>query len=424
MLLALEETAKESIDDKRISIAIMSSFIVLILQYFILYYFNIEGTSIGKTIQLLSKIIVGLFFIYSFSIVFKRNRTLFILVYCVSIAVFSANYLFFQQNAIYLNDVLFKFFFICLPSFIYSFSINDRETLEDIVGKSSMIVFMIGTIIGFLVFTNKISLGSYSMSMSYYMLLPAIFYMNKFFEEFSIKSIAFVIISIFIMLSIGSRGAIMCTGAYVILYLVINIRNTSIKKFLSNIIIFMLIILILVNLTEVLMFINDILIKFGIYSRSITLFLRDEVNLSGRADIYEEILYQIQSNPIFGIGLAGDRLYTGGTYSHNIFLEIISGFGVVVGLFILIIIGIISIKALFSKDIEGSNFMLIWFCIGFVPLIVSGSYLTDYQFWIYMGLATRFIKELNVSKRKLKSRDRYIAQVVYLTDGKRGDIQA
>ncbi len=52
------------INHKRISMAIMSSFIVLIAQYFVLYYFNIEDTSLGATIQLLSKIIVGLFFLF------------------------------------------------------------------------------------------------------------------------------------------------------------------------------------------------------------------------------------------------------------------------------------------------------------------------------------------------------------------------
>jgi O-antigen ligase len=91
-----------------------------------------------------------------------------------------------------------------------------------------------------------------------------------------------------------------------------------------------------------------------------------------------------------GIGLAGDRLYTGGTYSHNIFLEIISGFGIIVGIIILLFLGCITIRSLFLKNKTRANLMLMWFCIGFVPLIVSGSYLTSFQFWIFLGLITRF----------------------------------
>ena len=398
MLVIAESSTKQIVGDKKISIAIMSPFVILILQYFILYYFNIEGTEMGKTIQFLSKIIVGLFFIYSFPIVFKRNAFLSILMYCLSIAVFSINYLFFPQNMEYLNSVLFKFFFICLPCFIYSFSISDKEILKRIMKSSSLMVFSVGIIIGFLVFTKKISLGSYSMSMSYYMLFPAIVYMSELFEKFSIKSAIFAAISIFIILSIGSRGAIMCIGIYVMLHQVINMRRTTIKRLLISLIIFIFFLVTLFFSKEILIFINDKLLKHGIYSRNIRLFLYGHPNtegiyLSGREFIYQEIFNQIMINPIFGIGLTGDRLYTGGSYSHNIFLEIVSGFGVIIGTFILVFLGIISIKALFSRDIKGSNLMLIWFCIGFVPLLVSGSYLTDFQFWIFLGLALRLIKK-------------------------------
>ncbi|QAT62000.1 hypothetical protein EQM13_10580 [Acidilutibacter cellobiosedens] len=398
-MLIVKESELKVNEDKKISTAVMSSFVILMGQYFILYFFNIESTKMGENIQLISKAIVGLFFLRVFPTVFKKQGTLFILMYCVFLAIFSFNYLFFQQNIVYLNDVLFKFFFICLPCFLYSFSINDRRILRDIMEKCGLIVFIIGLIIGFLVFIKKISLGSYSMSLSYYMLLPTLIFMDKFFEKFSIKSIIFSIVSLFVMLALGSRGAIMCVGVYVILYLLINSRGINAKKFLINIVIFVLIIFILIYLKEIFIFMNRILNKFGIYSRSINLFLKNEINLSGRDVIYDEVLYQIESNPILGIGLGGDRLYTGGSYSHNIILEIVSGFGVVFGTIILIIIGIISTKSLFSKDIEESNLMLIWFCIGFVPLMVSGSYLIDFQLWIYLGLAVRFLKELKGKKK-------------------------
>lgn len=392
-MIAVKKLRQEFNQDKWISLAIMSSFIILIVQYFALYYFNIDGTNIGKIVQLGSKVIVGLFFIYSFPIVFKRNGLLMILVYSISISIFSINYLFYPQNIVYLNDVLFNFFFISLPCFIYSFSIDDTKILKNIMLMCSLIVFIIGAIIGFLVFINKISLGLYSMSMSYYMLFPTIMNINKFFENFSINSLVLAVISMFIILSIGSRGPIMCIIVYVMLYFIINMKRQNIKKILFNIIILTLIFIGLIYLKEILTLLNNILNNFGIYSRSITLFLKDEIHLSGRDKIYSNILYQIKARPICGIGLAGDRVYSGGSYSHNILLEIISGFGVIMGTCIIIVLVIIIIKSLFSKDIKKSNLMLIWFCIGVVPLMVSGSYLTDFQFWIYMGLSIRFIKE-------------------------------
>ncbi len=388
---------KKIIEDKTISITVVSSFVILMIQYFILFYFNMGGTDIGRIVQLLSKMVVGFFFIYSFKTVFIRNGFLFILLYSISIAIFSFSYLFFPQNIEYLNDILFKYFFICIPSFIYSFSINDRKVFKDIMDKASSIILIMGLIIGALIFLGKMSLGSYSMSFSYYMLFPAIIYVNKFLEKFSVKSLILALLSLFVMLAVGSRGAIMSLGIYVILYLLINTKDISPKKMLTNIIILGLIIIVVIYLNDILLYMNNVLLKFGIYSRSISLFLGDGIYLSGRDIIYEKVLQQIRLNPILGVGLAGDRVYVGGTYSHNIFLEILSGFGVIIGSFILISIIIISIKALFLRDIEDSNLMLIWFCIGFIPLLVSSSYLIDFQFWIYMGLAVRAIKDSRYS---------------------------
>ncbi len=111
----------------------------------------------------------------------------------------------------------------------------------------------------------------------------------------------------------------MCTGVYIVLYLLINIRKANVKRALSNIIILLFIIFTVIFLREILIFANTILNRIGIYSRSIDLFLGEEMYLSGRDIIYGEVINQIVSNPIFGIGLGGDRVYTGGTYSHNIF---------------------------------------------------------------------------------------------------------
>ena len=42
-------------DDTKISWALMSSFLILTLQYLVLIYFNLLETSVGSNIQLLSK---------------------------------------------------------------------------------------------------------------------------------------------------------------------------------------------------------------------------------------------------------------------------------------------------------------------------------------------------------------------------------
>lgn len=384
-------------EDRLISIAIMSSFAVLIIQYFILYYFNISESPMGSQIQLMSKVIVGLFFLTSFPIVMKRNWLMFVSTYMVSAFIFLYNYLVFPQNSEALMSIVFPFFFTCLPTFVYSFSINDKNILLNIMYKVSDIVFIVGALIGILVFTNRISIGAYSISLSYYMLLPAIINVYRFFIKKSASQIIKVIVSLVVILALGSRGAIMCLGVYIILAFIKNIKKLTFTSLLSYTSIFLVLILGIICFENIIASIYEILANLGISSRTLYLFMQDNLHLSGRETLYDVIIRQIIENPIIGIGIAGDRTFIGG-YSHNIFIELLSGFGVIIGSIIIVTIVLICYKAIHNKNKLDSNISIIWFSLGFIPLLVSGTYLTSFKFWIFLGIAIRVIKD----KRAIK----------------------
>ncbi len=64
------------------------------------------------------------------------------------------------------------------------------------------------------------------MSLSYYMLLPTIIYMNEFLDRISIKSGLVLAMSLLVILALGSRGgAIMCIGIFTILKLIKQIKK-------------------------------------------------------------------------------------------------------------------------------------------------------------------------------------------------------
>ena len=155
--------------------------------------------------------------------------------------------------------------------------------------------------------------------------------------------------------------------------------------------IFLFLSMIGVFLKNIIIQLNEILINYGISSRTLDLLMQDNIHLSGRDVLYQIIIKNIAENPILGIGLAGDRKLLG-TYSHNFLIEILSGFGVVIGGTIIVLIILISYWNFKSSDEIYSNLFLIWFSVGFLPLLVSGSYLTDFSFWIFLGIAIRGIK--------------------------------
>ncbi len=385
---------KEKNEDKKISIAIMSSFAVLTIQYLLLIYFHLIGTKSGQAIQLISKGIVGLLYLLALPVVLKRNRIKFIGVYFIAIFIFILNYGIFIENRIYLKPLIFPLFFTCLPSLIYAYSIKNWDVLMDIMEKVSKVVFIVGVLIAALVFAGHSSVGSYSMSLSYYMLLPAIMYMNDFLNNISLKVGAALAVSLLVILSLGSRGAVLCIGVFTILKLIKNLKKVTYTRLFIYIILFAIVFVGFIFFDEILEYIYNFLLNYGIKSRSIRLFQRDNIHLSGRDIIYAKVFNEILKSPILGLGLAGDRVILSGSYAHNIFIELLVNFGVIIGLILVITLLLIIIKSVFTKDLIKYNIIIIWISLGFISLLVSNSYLLDFKFWILLGLSLR-IKHCN-----------------------------
>lgn len=386
---------KSTIEDKKISIAIMSSFAILTIQYLVLIYFNLIGTITGQIIQLISKGIVGFFYLLALPIVFNRTKIKFIATYFIVVFLFILNYALFGENLLHLKTITFPLFITGLPSFIYAYSIKDWDVLMDIMRKTSKITFAIGTIIGILAFVGIKSVGSYSMSLSYYMLLPSIMYMNDFIEEKSINSIVLLTITLTIIFALGSRGAIMCFGVFTILKAIKSIKNITYGKMLISLVILSVIVLGLIFYKDILEYIYNILLSYGIYSRTMVLFLGKGVYLSGRDSLYKIVIEEIFKRPFLGIGIAGDRVLIG-DYVHNIFIELLANFGIVFGTLIIMILLYRIYESVIVKDIKKYNMHIIWVSLGFVHLFVSSSYLIDFKFWIMLGLilnnnSTKFV---------------------------------
>lgn len=381
---------KDDLDDKKISIAIMSSTVILTVQYFFLIFFNLIDTPSGSILQIGSKVIVAIIFAYTFPIVFKEQKWNLFIVYFISIFIFLSHYVFFPNNREYMNELIFPFFFMCLPMFVYALSLKNWVVLKDIMKKASLIVFVCGFILSLIILFGIAKIDVYSMAFSYYMLLPSIMYLDELIDRLSIPAFLISFASLISILAIGSRGAVLCASVFILLKLIkpsIQLRLSKVKMYIifaiTTVSIF-----VLINLQNLLLILYNWLLQFGLNSRSITLFLSGEVYLSGRDNLYQKIISEIYSHPLVGIGIAGDRrvLDGMGVYVHNIFLEILANFGVFIGLFVIFLLIIMVIRIFFIKDDVSYNMLIIWISLGFISLFVSGSYLTDLSFWTFLGL--------------------------------------
>ena len=81
--------------DRKISMALMSVYVVLMTQFCVLTAMGLTGTSMDSNIRLLSKILVGISFAYALPVVLGRSRGRFFWTYYVCISVFLFHYLVF-----------------------------------------------------------------------------------------------------------------------------------------------------------------------------------------------------------------------------------------------------------------------------------------------------------------------------------------
>jgi len=389
---------KEFRIDKIISVAIMSSFIVLTLQYFILISFSLSGTSSAYFVQMLSKIIVGLIFSLALPYVLKRKLKLFILLYGFGVVVFGYNFLVFPENHSYLINLIFPFFFMALPSFIYVLSLRNLEVFKLITEKIAFIIFILGTFLWILIFTGNAIAGVYSMSLSYYMLLPALVFLGKVFEGNKPVFIIYFLIALMVILAFGSRGALLCITIYVILRVASPKQKFSSTKILIYGVAGIILVISILNYERILLYINKMFLEYGIQSRTINLLLQDEVSLSGRDSIVQTVWNEIILSPILGIGVAGDFRIIEGSYVHNFIIEVMGNFGIPVGILLLGFLMLILVTTIsFSKNY---NLIALWISLGFVHLMMSSSYIIDVKFWIFFGILILSLGELINNKSK------------------------
>mgnify|MGYP000988201083 CR=1 FL=1 len=371
-------------NEKKISIAVISPFVVLNIQLSLSIIFDLLGTPLEEILQVSSKIIVGALYVYAFFEVAKRVKIKLIYIYLVTIVVYLTNIIIFSHHELTQIKNVINIFFFSLPSFIYALSIRDILVFKSVLVKASIINFVIGTLLTILILLGITSLhDSYSMSLSYYMLLPSILFLDSFIDKFNFKYLLSFIVSVSIIFLIGARGPLLCIAVF---YILKTIKNKKTYIYIFNILIFIFGVTILVNIKKISLFLYNKFMLYGINSRTLFLLSRGGVYLSGREIIFDAAVQTIYRNPLIGIGLFGDRYILDGVYVHNIILEILLNFGVAFGGIIILIMNFLIIYKLIVKKHSEYNIFIIWISLGFVKFFYSSSYLTDYSFWIFIGI--------------------------------------
>jgi O-antigen ligase len=401
-LIIGNNASTRNVGDSKVAFAIIFQFSMLITNYAVKEILQVDNSNLRSIISLGFMLMVGIMYLKNIRIVLKRIGSCFILAYAFGGAVFLLTMLIFPKNNEYLIDVFFWLFLICFPTGLYYLAIRDKNVFLDLLLLSSYYQ----VVMGFLIFINMvITTPNYDMVFTYLMLVPVIILTYKMlFIQFKLIDCIITFLAIIAMVAVGSRGPLLAYLIFIMLLILTYFLQKKIRyKDLPLLILTNTIILTLVfNLSELLVLLQNTLYKYGINSRTLNLLLSDNIDfLTGRKEIFANTISHIIQKPIIGYGIAGDRVFLSGTYPHNIFLEIIAQFGVIMGGILIVTFLVYWTNGLFfNKNKTERHLGIIFAGLGLISLFFSGSYLTSSNYWLFMAIcvsSVHFGKSINDS---------------------------
>lgn len=360
-----------------------------------------------ELISILVKLILGLGFVFCIDVLFRRfkRRTLFyfiavVIVILVSTIVFPSNNVVFKDTSIYfLGNCFLPFIFWTI---VYDFECLKRKMVRtaEIIAVLSLIVLLLS--MGVLNLGFQFSLGKYTMGFGYSCLVPWMLIMMEFMQKPTFKQGVFAIIIFIAVMSLGSRGPLV--GMFVFTIIAFVKINHDNKKDARIAIGFLMGIFFLLFSNSIFILLYDYLFSIGINSRTLALLSYDFGHMSGRDKLYHFFLKEIFLHPFAIHGINGEQAL-GYNYPHNMVLELLYQFGIILGGLIVATIIVRAVKTLkknhINKDAK-QQLEVIFLCASLPGLMISGTLWTQVNFWIWLAVSKNRLNSYpNVRRGKI-----------------------
>lgn len=284
---------------------------------------------------------------------------------------------------------LFRFFIVGL------FIIPKDETMT-LMGKVSCIAILVE--IYFLLFYLRGTdlQRNDDMSRAYFMLLNVLLVINYAFDKKTFVGIVMSVVGIMLLLSMGTRGPIMIVLAFIALRIIQNSTNKGGKGVVVVILLFLMCFVNSPYWNFFLIFLQGVLDSLGMSTRVIDFTIEGETltYYSERDEIAEIVMSKIKERPFEGWGVYGEWQFVGWS-AHNMYLEILDHYGVIIGGIILLWMVFISVKAFFVAKIPMvRSLVLLLISFVFVRGIFGGGFLTSATF-LMIGFCLQVCRKTN-----------------------------
>lgn len=285
----------------------------------------------------------------------------------------------------------------CLPFFFLALCFKVDSISMETLGKWSCLAVVLTSLYRIFYQNPEVEWETdYNMGAAYGLLPNILITINyAFHAKKKIIPLLCSIVGIFFLFAMGTRGPIVIAFALTFVCFLINSSNSGIKKILISFPFVLLLIWFAFSPTFIYLlgWLGDILSSMGLSTRAIKFGVSGEFisYTSGRSDITDTLVRQMDSMPILGYGVLAENRFDI-LSAHNLYLQAIFNYGYLFGGLFLLFITYISIKALLKSNFRiTQQWLLIWGIYVFVKGFFGGGVLRV-EVFILIGSCLRVLR--------------------------------
>lgn len=314
----------------------------------------------------------------------------------------------------YINQNRYEFFSKVFPFFFLGRCIAiDKEILDDL-RQISIVTIIINYVVYFLYYKQGGGTGIFHDNLAFaYDIIPHVILLFYYFlKNKKLKDSIFFFLAAILLVIQGSRAPVLYLVVFFIWY------SFSFQPFLKWILKSSVLLVLFFTFVQsgLLDYTLNFLVNFG-NALGIGTRIFDEVIKIRKVGLAPDfwrtylrdiVLKGIYEKPIRGFGPYGDYYLTrndthfiNGMYVHNIFIELMCDYGIIIGILLFIVLFVLLFKAYNSSEgIEVKLIILILSSNTIYKLFFSGSYLKEPYFFFMLGVLISLID--TAKKRKAK----------------------
>lgn len=312
-------------------------------------------------------------------------------------------YMFFSQNAKYIQLTILKTLVACFFTFLLVSKLSTFEYLCNYFTKGSFLITLSGVlyagIISVIGHSTTSDWSTYSMTMSNVLLLSVLWQLNAYFDSKNKLALIAAIIGSVVIFIYGSRNPFLAIGFFVSIKILFNSKRKSSSGVAIKLFFVSFVLIVLFFFKEILAFVGGMLDSFGLSSRTLYYLINADTEdiTTGRAEIHDKLWDIVLNNPFLGLGVAGDEVVIQ-ELAHSMYLSIFVTYGMILGSLVILYLFSQTIKGICRTSGLNHNIIIMYVCLVFPRSFTGGDIGANDSLWFLMAL---IISSLRQRKRAM-----------------------